>query len=55
MAQEPRMIVELTADGAPIEMNEFVRKITANLLLAILKSLRLDKEPKTATFKIDIG
>lgn len=55
MAQDPRITVELTADGAPIEMNEFVRKITANLLWAILKSLRLDKEPKTVTFKIDIG
>lgn len=54
MTQEPRLIVELTVDDKSIEMNEFVQKITSNLLWAILKSLRLDKEPKTANFRISI-
>lgn len=54
MPHEPHLTVELTADGKNIEMNEFVHKITGNLLWAILKSLRLDKEPKTANFTINI-
>jgi hypothetical protein len=54
MTQEPRLSVELIVDGKNIEMNEFVRKITGNLLWAILKSLRLEKEPNTAVFRIDV-
>ena len=54
MAQEPRLTVELIVDGKALEMNEFVQKITGNLLWAILKSLRLEKEPGTATFEITV-
>jgi hypothetical protein len=54
MSQEPRLSVELTADGANVELNEFVQKITSNLLWAILKSLRLDKIPAEANFKITL-
>ena len=55
MPQEPHLTVELTVDDKNIEMNEFVQKITGNLLWAVLKSLRLDHEPKSATFKIKIN
>ncbi len=52
MSTEPE--ITLIINGKEIDMNEFVRKITGNLLLAILKSLRLDEDPKTATFEIKI-
>ena len=55
MTQEIRLKVELKADNENIEMNEFVQKITGNLLWAILKSLRLDHDPKSVTFKLDIN
>ena len=54
MSQEPELIVELNVNGHEIEMNEFVHKITGNLLMAIVKSLRLTEIPKTATFKLEI-
>jgi hypothetical protein len=54
MVKEPSLTVELTVDNKNVEMNEFVQKITGNLLWAILKSLRLDKEPASAAFKIEI-
>jgi hypothetical protein len=54
MAAEPEVEITLNINGKEIGMNEFVRKITGNLLLAILKSLRLDEEPKSATFSVKI-
>jgi hypothetical protein len=54
MHREPQFAVELTADNENVEMNEFVQKITAILLWAILKSLRLDKEPTEAVFKVKL-
>ena len=54
MSHDPGFNVELTVDNQPVEMNEFVQKITGNILWAIVKSLRLDKEPSTATFKISV-
>lgn len=54
MTTEPQLKVELNVNGKPIEMNEFVHKIIGNLIWGILKSLRLDEEPKTATFKLTV-
>jgi len=49
MAREPKMEIALCINSKDIEMNEFVQQITCNLVPAILKSLHLDEEPKTAT------
>lgn len=46
--------IGVTVNGKSIEMNEFVHKIIGNLLIAILKSLRLDEEPKEASFNLTI-
>lgn len=54
MAAEPEVEIKLAVNGKEIGMNEFVRKMTGNILLAILKSLRLDEEAKTASFNITI-
>jgi hypothetical protein len=54
MTNEPHLTIELIVDGKNIEMNEFVQKITSNLLWAVLKSLRLEKDPQLATFKLEI-
>jgi hypothetical protein len=53
MAGEPK--IELIVNGKSIEMNEFVQKITGNLVLAILNSIRIDEEPKTATINLKIS
>lgn len=49
---EPEISVELQINGKPVELNEFVHKIVGNLLLAIIKSLRLTQEPKSAAFNV---
>lgn len=54
MASEPKLEIELTVNGKPIEMNEFVQKITSNVLLGVVKSLHLDATPKTAIFNLKI-
>lgn len=54
MAAEPEVEITLAVNGKEVVMNEFVRKMTGNILQAILKSLRLDEEPKTASFNINI-
>lgn len=54
MATEPRLEIELTINGKSIEMNEFVQKMTSNVLLGVVKSLRLDETPKTAVFNLKI-
>jgi hypothetical protein len=46
--------VVLSINGTEIEMNEFVQKLTGNLLYAVLKSLRLDEEPHSAVFSLKI-
>jgi len=46
--------VELSVNGKRVEMNEFVHKIVGNLILGILKSIRLEEEPKTATLSIKL-
>jgi hypothetical protein len=55
MTNEPVLKVELSVNGKSIPMNEFVHKMVGNLILAILRSIRLDEEPKKATFNISIG
>jgi hypothetical protein len=55
MAFEPKLEIELTVNGKPVEMNEFVQKITANVLLGIVNSLHLDNAPKTAVFNLKIN
>ncbi len=52
MNQDPELKIELIVNGKNVEMNEFVHKIVGHLLWAVLKSLRLDEEPKTATFRL---
>jgi molybdopterin-guanine dinucleotide biosynthesis protein B len=47
--------IELNVNGKEIEMNEFVKRITGNLIYAVLESLRLDEDPKTAIFKLRVG
>ncbi len=54
MNQDPELKIELTINEKNIEMNEFVHKIVGHLLWAVLKSLRLNEEPKTATFKLNV-
>jgi hypothetical protein len=47
--------VELSVNGKGIEMNEFVHKIIGNLILGILKSIRLNEEPKSVTLSIKLN
>jgi hypothetical protein len=54
MNAEPKLDIEMTVNGKPVDMNEFVQKITANVLLGVIKSLRLTEEPKTAVFNLKI-
>jgi hypothetical protein len=54
MSSEPQLDIEMTVNGKPVDMNEFVQKITANVLLGVIKSLRLTEEPKTAVFNLKI-
>jgi len=54
MTAEPKFDIEMTINGKPVDMNEFVQKITANVLLGVIKSLRLTEEPKTAVFSLKI-
>ena len=54
MNNEPELKLALNVNGKPIEMNEFVQKILSNLIWAILKSLRLEEEPKTAIFNLNV-
>jgi len=49
---ETKIKVELIVDGKTIKLNEFVHKIVGNVLEAILKSLRLDHQPKSVTFNV---
>jgi hypothetical protein len=46
--------IELSVNGKDVEMNEFVHNIIGNLILGILRSIRLDEEPKTATLSIKL-
>jgi hypothetical protein len=55
MTTETAFKVELTVNGKAIEMNEFVHKIVGNSFLAMLKSIRLEEEPKQASLNIKIG
>jgi molybdopterin-guanine dinucleotide biosynthesis adapter protein len=55
MLTESEMKIELNVNGQIIEMNEFVQKITTNLFLAVLKSIRLADEPKTAVLTMKIN
>ncbi len=55
MNKEQELKIELDVNGKEIEMNEFVQKITGNLIYAVLKSLRLEEEPKTAVFRLKVG
>jgi hypothetical protein len=50
----PDLQVELSVNGKPIAMNEFVHKIVGNLVWAILQSVRLDEEPKSATVTVKV-
>jgi hypothetical protein len=54
MTSEPKLDIEMTVNGKPVDMNEFVQKITANVLLGVIKSLRLTEDPKTAVFSLKI-
>ncbi len=54
MADTSDLKVELTVNGKSIPMNEFVHKIVGNLMLAILKSIRLDEEPRSAVINLTI-
>jgi hypothetical protein len=54
MAKEPELKIELVVNGKNISMNEFVHKIVGNLILAILKSIRLDEEPHSAVLNFKI-
>ncbi len=55
MNQDPEMKIELIVNDKNIEMNEFVHKIVGHLLWAVLKSLRLNEEPETATFRLSVN
>jgi hypothetical protein len=55
MTNENAFKVELTVNGKAVEMNEFVHKIVGNSMLAILKSIRLEEEPRQASLSIKIG
>ena len=52
MSKEPEISVELTVNGEKIEMNEFFHKVTCNVINGILKSLRLEKPPKSAVITL---
>jgi hypothetical protein len=54
MDKAPDFIVELSVNGKDVVMNEFVHRIVDNLILAILNSIRLAEEPRTAALKLKI-
>jgi hypothetical protein len=54
MADEQELKIQLSVNGKNIEMNEFVHKIVSNLIWAILKSLHLEEEPKTAVLNLQV-
>lgn len=54
MTSGPKLKIELIVNDKPIEMNEFVQKITSNILWGIVESLRLEENPKTAVFNLKI-
>jgi hypothetical protein len=54
MGIDPKFKVELSVNGKSIQMNEFVHKIVGNLILAILRSIKLDEEPKSATLNLKV-
>lgn len=54
MSTEQIFKAELSVNGKSIQMNEFVHKIVGNLVLAILRSIKLDEEPKSATINLKV-
>ena len=54
MNTDPKFRVELSVNGISIQMNEFVHKIVGNLILAILRSIKLDEEPRSATISLKV-
>jgi hypothetical protein len=54
MITEAELSLELNVNGQSIEMNEFVQRITSNILLGFLRSLRLDEEPRTAVLTLKV-
>ena len=54
MNTDPKFRVELSVNDKSIQMNEFVHKIVGNLILAILRSIKLDEEPRSATISLKV-
>jgi hypothetical protein len=55
MTTEPELSVDLTINGKKVEMNEFVHRIAGNVLWGMVKSLRLEANPRMAMFSLKIN
>ncbi len=54
MIEESRLTVRLTLNGKETSLNNFVQRITSNILIGIVKSLKIDDEFKTAVFELKV-
>jgi hypothetical protein len=54
MVTDLKFKVDLSVNGKSIQMNEFVHKIVGNLILAILRSIKLDEEAQSATISLKV-
>ena len=52
MAEDQKVSVQLILNSKEVSLNRFVHRIISNVLLGILKSLKIDDETKTAVFKL---
>jgi hypothetical protein len=52
MMEEPKVDISLAVNGKDVPMNPFVRLILTNVLDAIVRSLRLEGEPREIEIKL---
>lgn len=50
---EEKLEVEIKINGNPVELNRFVQRVTANVILGIVRALRIPgEEPETVELKL---
>lgn len=49
-----KMDIELTADGEPLGMNEFVHSIFQGIIKGMISALRIPKDNKEITLKVNL-
>jgi hypothetical protein len=52
MVEDQKISVQLILNGEEVSLNRFVHRIIGNVLLGILKSLKIDDELKIALFEL---